>query len=848
MTTTDYDFLKPYIGKIVVVPNPFVKWREEKEKYIYNGVMPLDARLRETVPGIIDLEYDYDEREESLKALEDTERLLQKDGYKYKVFDHGGRSPHLFIPVKGLDDIGLDIVKVYKKLFLTKYCGDKRVDESLTSTHLLALEYAAHWKDKYNGAIKQLSRSIGEGTNPIDEKLMLKARRITSQKRVVEEQASTQTLIIFKELLEQVQKTAFPAGQRNDVISKNIGIGLVQYGYNDQATKDIVTKYCEVQGIEERTVYGWIEKTHRGELQDFNVDEVIKYCYAYDIQLEGMEEFNKDKQHIQFPFELNWEQLKRISRRIYDMYDVLQLYTSDEKSWRGKVSDSPFKNVDVVNICKVCRSRARNTADVRLFFFDEPVNENVWLPNNEELQLPFYTYDFRTEYKSYTILSTTKLEFGEHIIKGNLIHVHDKRKVGYDAKLSVHTEIILVNSFESSIKKFANLQEVRLALNTYGIQQNRWFEWLFKSNEKQFKGQTLRHTPLFERLISAWLLSSEIHGYPLHLLVIARPGTGKTRLENAIHWKMDELEKPLEGGNSTWKALIPSFASKDKVNSGYLMSCNRVAIIDEFLRIVYKVRAEDRDEIMGELNTMLEHDEKMYSSAHANITARMRAKMLAVSNAIRGSGDINGLLEQGDHAAFSRFFVWYQEDEHIIRIQREEGIQSTNADMPIGDWLGVYDYMNSVDTKVDKTMVRKIFDAYRLLVPMAARDIYNARYFHHMQCLLDGLAKTRFVCGETEELEVVTQDIDDAKLIWRLLLKFWDGMSAKDWNWGGDVNILTSQEKRLYEIFLSREKILYNGMEDVLKEYALSENIIDSMKRLRIIKLSGDTNHYVLCN
>jgi hypothetical protein len=846
LTNDNYSFLKPYIGRIVVVPNPFVKWREEKHKYIYTGVMPPDARLRETVPGIVDLEYDYDEREESLRALEDTEKLLQKDGYKYKVYDHGGRSPHLFIPISGLNDIDFELAKVYKKLFLKKYCGEKKVDESLTGTHLIALEEVAHWKEKYNGAVKKLVRSVGEGDNAIDEKLLQKARRIASQRKSIEDQSEMQTVIIFKELLAKAQAEPFPIGEFNNVVSKNIAIGLVQYGYNDTAITQIVDQLCKTQNMAERTVYGWIEKARRGELQEFNVDEVIKYCYAYEVQLEGMEEFNKDKTHIQFPFDLSWEQLKRITRRVYEMYDALQLYTSDERDWRGKISESPFKNVDLVKVAEVYRSRARNSADLRIFFFDENPNPRVWEPNGRELQLPFYTYDFKTEYKSYTIFSTQKLDVGDSIVRGNLVRIADKRELGYSTKIPVQTEIILVNSAQSNVKKFSSLEEVRFCLETNGIRQNEWFEWLFKSNEKQFKGYALRHPQLFEKMMSSWLLSGAPHGYPLHLLIIAKPGTGKTRLENAVHWKMDELEKPLEGGGCTFKALVPSFANKDKVHIGYLLACSRVAIIDEFLRIIYKVRPEDRDEILGELNTLLEHDEKLYSSAHGNITARMRSKLLSVSNAIRGSGDIDGLLQQGSHAAFSRFFVWYQDEEHIKFIQEGKGLAKTQVDMPVGDWLGVFDFLYQADVQVDQSALRKVFDSHKVFVPTVAKDVYNARYFHHMQCILEGLVKTRFGQGLTNELTVTTQDLDDLKLIWRSLLRGWDTMRAKDWSWGGDMGLLTSSEKKLYELILSKDKMSYRDMTDLIEEDNSMKEALEGLKELHVLKLTSDTNYYVL--
>lgn len=83
---------------------------------------------------------------------------LLNAGYTFEVWSHEGKSPHLHIhniPIKNLEP---DKRSLFKKMFIRKYTPKEYlalVDISLTGIHLIALEWANHWKGCYD--VKKLT-------------------------------------------------------------------------------------------------------------------------------------------------------------------------------------------------------------------------------------------------------------------------------------------------------------------------------------------------------------------------------------------------------------------------------------------------------------------------------------------------------------------------------------------------------------------------------------------------------------------------------------------------------------------------------------------------------------------
>lgn len=116
--------------------------------------MHFDERynLREILRDEIVIEFDSTDLEIVCRAIGETGLNLLRAGYTFEYWEHGGKSPHLHIhnlPISHFDDSKLAL---FKKIFIRKYVPIEYlpyVDLSLTNVHLIALEWANHWKGCY---------------------------------------------------------------------------------------------------------------------------------------------------------------------------------------------------------------------------------------------------------------------------------------------------------------------------------------------------------------------------------------------------------------------------------------------------------------------------------------------------------------------------------------------------------------------------------------------------------------------------------------------------------------------------------------------------------------------------
>jgi len=126
-----------------------------------------EYNLREILNDEIVIEFDNEDKNLTWSAIDLTAVNLYKDNISFKIWDHGGKSPHLHIhdlPIKNLDN---NKRSLFKKLFIRKYVPIeyiKWVDISLTGIHLIAIEWQNHWKGCYG--VKELLHEF----NPLEVK------------------------------------------------------------------------------------------------------------------------------------------------------------------------------------------------------------------------------------------------------------------------------------------------------------------------------------------------------------------------------------------------------------------------------------------------------------------------------------------------------------------------------------------------------------------------------------------------------------------------------------------------------------------------------------------------------
>lgn len=128
------------------------KSKEEISKWIdYENFDP-KYNLRQILNDEIVIEFDTTDQNISFMGINFTGIELYKAGISFEVWDHGGKSPHLHIHNLPIGNLSAENRITFKKLFIRKYVPKEYlqyVDYSLTGIHVIAIEWAEHWKGCY---------------------------------------------------------------------------------------------------------------------------------------------------------------------------------------------------------------------------------------------------------------------------------------------------------------------------------------------------------------------------------------------------------------------------------------------------------------------------------------------------------------------------------------------------------------------------------------------------------------------------------------------------------------------------------------------------------------------------
>jgi len=426
----------------------------------------------------------------------------------------------------------------------------------------------------------------------------------------------------------------------------------------------------------------------------------------------------------------------------------------------GKVTNQFFEFKKEVVLLNIWIREEDEEKKWELTYFSEGSPGKGW-QHVDHLTGEFYIYQFHSGSREYFIFSQDKIDVGEFDIYGTLYNPTDNVDVGNTLKIKTKLPIIFVHTAKSREIKFHNNEEFFNFTKRLNLTQDRFFNYLFSHPD----GNSYRHPEYFEKLVGSFLFSGKINNYPLHLFMIARQGSGKSTLEEAIDWKFEEDQEIVEGSGSTIKSLVPSFRSTTP-QVGSLIQSNRLSIIDEFLRILVRIEADEREVQLAMLNPLLEHKKRVFSSGNGKLNGKMTAKMLAVSNGIFGCSNIHSLAKKIDNSFLSRLLIYYQDDEHIKSVEDSEKIEEINFKMDNKVFLAIYDYLNSFVVSFNKKKIDNLFKLYisDLQIDlykeedMGAEAIYTARYRHHFYLLLDGLVKIRCLCGNVGNFDVIDED------------------------------------------------------------------------------------------
>jgi hypothetical protein len=511
-----------------------------------------------------------------------------------------------------------------------------------------------------------------------------------------------------------------------------------------------------------------IKQTTLFESMDYKVpEEVIQTFCNLSYDTEGV---------LLVEQKFNFSQLKTISKHVFKETGYAKFYISNSDEYSGKILTEYFEHSQILPLMDVVENL--ETGEYELKFFNDKLTSKHKLI--KRINVPFYTYRFLTHTgEQLMIFSSEKYNAGEATVRGTKMEIEDRKLIGETAKLSVSMPMLFCYEVVEHRPKFNSLLQLQEFMDKF--RDKEWFNTPFMVyNDRKKVHYLYRYHDWFKDLIWAFHLHAPQGTksvYPLHLMIVGAPGTGKSDLLDNLHAVSEEHESVFSGVSSTLLNLIPSFKTKI-AEMGYLAKCSRFAYCDEFFRILIRNSNSivDNKDTLGIMNDMLEHKKRAVGSGNSRINVIMTARMLGTSNPIWRIQNMNDMLGVIDNSFLSRLLVYFQsvEDEMLVKkVKSNSELEIVEPAFQGYQWLGFCDFMHEQVVDWDDKKLEDIFETAQKMLPETLSMFYITRQRHHLECLADGLIKLNILRERRLTFEVLDSDYDTIKKVWYKIISSW---------------------------------------------------------------------------
>jgi hypothetical protein len=593
-----------------------------------------------------------------------------------------------------------------------------------------------------------------------------------------------------------------------------------------EGIKDKVREYAEGEAIlseeQKKDVLDLIDGAKLDTIMQYNMLRGgLISLYGFTIpNYTDLQNYKK----IKYPYKVNavnvvsdtslctWKKLKEESKKFSYKTGEPTLVLGDSETIVGK----PILISETLQKISLMYKIRTEEDDIIFKFFDDKYDRRI---KGEEVGLlaeDFWIYRVIYDAREFFVLSRTTLSNEMCLLKGTRIDVRDLSELTNTLRFKSLTNLFIATDFESFVKTVEPPALVELCKD---LSVDEFIEILLYHPKYE---KVLRQSPDFEKILLATLLSGKYEGYPLHLFVMGPVGTGKTSFLECLDKNYQEVKGILEAGNSTPKVLIPSFKEKP-ANPGYILSCFRVALIDELMKMIRNEQMKHESRLegsLGQLNMLLEQKERTIGSGNNNeMLVKSTAKVIITTNALEPHNNLYQHIGVLDDTTISRVLVWVQDSEHQALIKEQRGgknISSPHTLRYIGNnnkqyiyiclggsgnkgsipstsdgsnedsylFLTVIDSCNSftidLNNNATQLAVRKIFRESVRLAKDTMRRVWEARGLHHCLLLLDGIVKTRCLFEDrTADLTPIQKDYDELERLVSHLIRTWDTVLVK---------------------------------------------------------------------
>ena len=487
--------------------------------------------------------------------------------------------------------------------------------------------------------------------------------------------------------------------------------------------------------------------------------------------------------------DFNYAQLRKLTNGIFKETSLVKFFISREKTIYGKIVAEINEQALEISLARIVESRRidKETGEPKfkgVKLFGEPCNKSEF-NIIREIGFPFYIYRFISEENREFMLVTLKqCEIGDYMVSGVQTKCDDYRLITDSVRLPTKLPYFFVHSMKSRIIRFANHDQFKSRLDYLKINKNTLFDFPFCVTNKSGTWRLLQPT-WYKWLIWAWLTHESkgaFNNYPMHLFIIGEKNSGKSLLLNILHSKSKEARNIFSGSSSTLKSLVPSF-KYSPARIGYLAESNRFAFCDEFLRCLINTRStkegSQREESVAIMNDLLEHQKREAGSGVSRVNVNMTSRIIAMTNPIREIKNVENLINSFDESFLSRWLIYYQTKEHVdlIRSSRDSTLKRFMYKLPTDDWISILDYLHTFSAEYDKEKIEDIFQSVPQVFSENLNSHYKARHMHHLECLFDGIIKTRCFLEGDMSFKAIDEDYKILKEVWLNIIGSWLDLS-----------------------------------------------------------------------
>ncbi len=471
-------------------------------------------------------------------------------------------------------------------------------------------------------------------------------------------------------------------------------------------------------------------------------------------------------------------------------------HDNDEIIGKPQLIHETIQRMPLIRKCiKIKKDNGQDTFHTQYKFINEKIDKRFDGRIVNTLNMDFWVYKIIYEGREYYVLSEERLGNEVYRITGMKIAMEDVSEMTTSLKVSSISNLLIVKLADPFVKTI-NQEDLVQFTKDLKIDKQKFHNLFFSHPD----GKIYDYDNDFDMLRKAQMLSSKYEGYPLHIFKMGPVGTGKTTEAEVLDHKFCEDQGILEAANSTLKSIVPSFKEKP-ANLGYICKCNRIAIIDEMMKMVESAMGHDNSRVsnyFGQMNMLLEHKDRMVGSGNDNST-RIQAtcKICITTNNINRKFTIEDHLGIIDPTTLSRMLVWIQDYNEIAKIYDNLCVEIPPTHNPIlspkeqsgsgigsrvcvggineNDFLTIYDSCQKFLVDCDISKCKNLYKTITNLSNGQMQQVWRSRGMHHVILILDGITKHRCLFQDYDN--TFTPKDEDYDIVERILIhmvKGWD--------------------------------------------------------------------------